>query len=75
MPKTEDGQTDRRTDGFSALYSRDVVVSLLILSITLSHALGPAKKAEACRAGNHYLYCELNDLNAEKSQPSGDLNG
>ena len=34
-------------------------------------------KAEACRAGSHYLHylhCKLNDLNAEKSQPSGDLN-
>ena len=46
------------------------------LSITLFHQ-GPAKKARACRAGSHYLHYlqyELNDLNAKKSQPSGDLN-
>ena len=29
---------------------------------------------KACRAGIYYLHCELNYVNAEKSQPNGNLN-
>ena len=36
-----------------------------LYSITLSHE-GSARKAKACRAGSHYLQCEINDLNEEK---------
>ena len=42
------------------------------LSSILSHK-GPAKKASPVKAGSHYLYYQLNNLNAEKSYPSGDL--
>ena len=35
--------------------------------------LGPAEKARPVKAGSHNLYYHLNDLNAEKFQPSGDM--
>ena len=41
-------------------------------SNTLSH-YRPAEKARPVKAGSHYLPYELN-LNAEKPQPSADLN-
>ena len=37
-----------------------------ILKVTLN--------IKACRAGIYYLHCELNYVNAEKSQPNDDLN-
>ena len=46
--------------------------SLKSESSTLSH-YGAAKKTKPVKAESHNLHHHINDLNTEKSQPSGDL--
>ena len=55
------------------MYSFTRKYVIVIFSSTLSHQ-GPAKMTMPVKAGSHNLYYHINHLNAEKNQPSGDLN-
>ena len=56
-----------------SLYNLYTVYYIFLPIHVLSHQ-GPAKKAWTVKAGSHIRHYHINNLNTEKSQPSGDLN-